>query len=201
MRSAKTSTGYTPSKLAQQQSKLQDVWLDDESGPFSPTKKNLLTPQKSRTMSDLHFQALKTPTGRTSRSQGLLNITPQKCFERKDKDGKTTETFEIGSQVIVHPFAATSAYGWLHRKTAKRFQPKDPWTHVDGLEENEKVGIITELFENEAGEMKAKLRWFARPGLLWIDGGPIEGTPEDYEPVRMQIGPLNVVFIHGSQLK
>ncbi|KAI8455460.1 hypothetical protein BY996DRAFT_1718428 [Phakopsora pachyrhizi] len=160
---------------------------------------NLLRTPKKRSdrLTDLVLEnLLKTPSstvnnsgGRTSRSQGLVkNLTPKKSFVRLDRLGnRLEEPFRIGDQVIISSDQVTSSYFWLHRRNGfnrpKKVQDEDEaWDHQDGLEGNQKVGIIVELFEDEKGEKKAKVRWFARPKMIWFEDGPADGTPEDYEP-------------------
>ncbi|MBW0499142.1 hypothetical protein O181_038857 [Austropuccinia psidii MF-1] len=180
----------------------EDVWLqEDETSddPFilsgSPrSTSNLKTPQKTTRVADLLEEGLKTPSGRSSRSQGLVNLTPKKSFIRKDGTGAKIETFTIGDQVLINPSASTSSYPWLHekRRGGRAAQDDDTWEHVDGLEENEKVGLITEMFQDEKGDKNVKLRWFARPIMLWRDGGPPDDTPQDYEPWEL-------CYVHDSE--
>lgn len=62
------------------------------------------------------------------------------------------------------------------------------WFHEDGLKGGERIAIITGFFENEEGIMMVQLRWFARPGAVWGEQGPVE--EETVEPVSYHSFPL-----------
>ncbi|KAK4048492.1 Origin recognition complex, subunit 1 [Microbotryomycetes sp. JL221] len=67
--------------------------------------------------------------------------------------------------------------------SATRTRESDEWKHVDGLGcDGDKVAVITRLFQDVSGQMKAQVRWFARPGAIWGQEGPPDGEHvKEYE--------------------
>lgn len=92
---------------------------------------------------------------------------------------------------------STKNKGKGNPKKGGRVEEEDAtgWSHKDGLEGAERVALIIGLFEDAAGCMNARLRWFARPGAVWGEEGPEED--EKVEDVRF-LG-LLVLLLEGTE--
>lgn len=159
--------------------------------PTKPRRESARTPNRSREGihsedQDPDLDPNTTPSSaRSSRSKGFVN---KKNFRAFQKEGNT---FRIGDAVLVSP-KLPLVQRWLNEQKNHRDAPghqrirrsgqsgspnkrrrlveeEDDASAVeveDGLGKGVRVGIITQLFEDERGEMKAKLHWLVRPRIL-----------------------------------
>ncbi|KAI5477041.1 origin recognition complex subunit 1 [Pseudohyphozyma bogoriensis] len=147
-----------------------------------------------------------TPTrvSRATAKEGITNDRPYPSFLRQPARGPSIQ-FSIGDTVLIVGAPARQKFlqppdrlvklkgakgkaGKGKGKAKKRSVAEDDddddgiWKHDDGLDHLPKatVGIIIGLFEDVTGQMRARVRWFARPGAVWKMDGPEEG--EDLLP-------------------
>lgn len=133
-----------------------------------------------------------TPTKRASRASKISNDVDYTAFARTTE--AATIEFRVGDTVIIddspklgQKFLAPPSYLLRDRKKKKQSRGKgkqkavdqdadededDCWRHEDGLRAGDRVAIITRLFEDERGQKRALVRWFARPGAVWGPDGP-----------------------------
>lgn len=71
-------------------------------------------------------------------------------------------------------------------RMAQRQEDDEDWIVDDGLGDSVKFGIIIDLFEDEAENMRASIHWLARPRLLSYLFGKEAGTEEGLDECHPQ---------------
>ncbi|GAA6063239.1 hypothetical protein JCM10212_000341 [Sporobolomyces blumeae] len=138
-----------------------------------------------------------TPTKRASRHSRISNDVEHSSFVRSTSSSSSSSAsleYKIGDAVLIDgtvklkqkflhppPYLADAASNRKKQKKGKKrtLQERDEdayegWQHVDGLAADDKVAVITRLYEDPSGGRQALVRWFARPGAVWGPEGPDE---------------------------